>query len=199
MRTEPALRAIRPGRPSVPHTRAEGPGSGLRAALGLLALFAACSVGCRSDGSDPADLEAGPAPVTPVTPVTQQLDAAERARVLSALQEAAAGYESTSPPGPAAAGWRWSDVPGAVNAACNDVEMAIFATEVGDDRSSFVLRTADDRPALLVVSRTGSPPGYATEVSIGRFGDDELRGSQLVAAFIEHLERLGAKPGFGPD
>lgn len=138
-------------------------------------------------------------PPAPTARGAQLLDLEEQEQVLASLRQAAGDYRSTSPPGSAPQGWRWSDVPKAVAEACGDVEMAVFVSKVGDTRAVFTLRTADDRPGEMTVTRTDAEQGYAATATIGRFDDDPERVRKLVEAFEIHLRKLGERVSFEDD
>ncbi len=125
---------------------------------------------------------------------------------LAALRSVAEGERAVNPPGPAPGGLRWSDVPAAVSAACDDpgVEMVIvqtIATPPEDpQRYRFVLRTIEDWPGELVIRRARGQPVYEIEsVSVGRFPSDPARRERaraLAQAFEKHLEAFGRKAWF---
>lgn len=125
---------------------------------------------------------------------------------LAALGSVAEGGRAVNAPGPAPGGMRWSDVPAAVSAACDDpgVEMVIvetFATPPENpDRYRFVLRTIEDWPGELVIRRAVGQPVYEIEsVSVGRFPSEPARRERaqaLVQAFEKHLEAFGRKKWF---
>lgn len=126
------------------------------------------------------------------------LDEEDQAAVLAAMQTAARGRGPGNPPATAPHGMRWSDVPQAVAAACNDVEMAVV--KMIDEEQGEVLRfrllAAEGWPGEVVIRRLPPPNIYAAEASIGRFPDKPARverADRLVAAIDRHLRAFGAK------
>ena len=121
----------------------------------------------------------------------------DQAAVLAAMQTAAEGGPG-DPPAPAPHGKRWSDVPQAVAAACNDVEMAVVDVIEGEggDVLRFRLLAAEGWPGEVVVRRLPPPDIYAAEASIGRFPDKPARierAERLLEAIDRYLQAFGAK------
>jgi hypothetical protein len=126
------------------------------------------------------------------------LDEQDQAAVLAALHGAAEGEGPGEPPAAAPHGIRWSDVPQAVAAACNDVEMAVVETteEEGGDVLRFRLLAAEGWPGEVVIRRLPPPEMYGAEASIGRFPDKPARrerAQRLIQAVDRYLKAFGAK------
>ncbi len=136
---------------------------------------------------------------------TQDLTAAQKARILAALESVDFGEVEPDPPGKAPLGVRWSDIPLALRNAANEtgVEMVIVTTEVEPDRYVFNLKTIESWPGRLVIRRAGRGRVYEIEeVWIGRFPKEPqrvARSDKLVDAFEKELERLGALVWFNDE
>jgi hypothetical protein len=137
-----------------------------------------------------------------LTPQEQQqkltLDAEEQAAVLAAMQSVTVGQRPVDPPARAPAGKRWSDVPLAVEYACDEAEMAVLEMIEEDDgrRLRFRLRTVEDWPGELVVRRAEPEAIYTAEAWVGRFPDQPARlerRDRLLAALEHYMEAFGAK------
>lgn len=126
------------------------------------------------------------------------LDARDQAAVRRAFRASADGYLQVAPPHPAAHGVRWSDVPAAVAAACEDTEMAVVRTVESQAGSAleFQLRTVEDWPATLWVRRTDDDRRYEARAVVGLFGDRHDRAQALIEAFDRRLRAYGRKRGF---
>ena len=135
----------------------------------------------------------------------QDLTAAQRARILAALESIDFGEVEPDPPGKAPLGVRWSDIPLALRNAANEtgVEMVIVTTEVEPDRYVFNLKTIESWPGRLVIRRAGGGKVYKIEkVWIGRFPEEPqrvARAEKLVEAFEKELKRLGALVWFNDE
>jgi hypothetical protein len=121
----------------------------------------------------------------------------DQAAVLATMQTAAEGRPG-DPPAPAPHGKRWSDVPQAVAAACDDVEMAVV--EMIEQEQGRVLRfrllAAEGWPGEVVVRRLPPPDICEAEASIGRFPEKPARverADRLLAAIDRYLQTFGAK------
>jgi hypothetical protein len=132
------------------------------------------------------------------------LSHADEAEMLSALKSIAAGRTPVDPPAPAPLGMRWSDVPEAVDSACNEagVEMVVVRKIEADDGRSyrFVLETIEDWPGELVVRKVDGPEVYAAEAWVGRFPTEPARVARkdaLLSALEKHMRALGREPGYG--
>ena len=137
-----------------------------------------------------------------LTPDEQQqkltLNKEEQAAVLAAMQNAAEGQGPLEPPARAPSGKRWSDVPLAVEYACDEAEMAVIEMIEEDDgrRLRFRLRTVEDWPAELVVCRAATSDIYTAQAWVGRFPDRPARierRDKLLAALEHYMEAFGAK------
>jgi hypothetical protein len=138
-----------------------------------------------------------------------ELSSEDRSEALAAMQSGTGRPpRDAERPGRAPYGVRWSDIPLAVSAACDElgVEMVVVRETVEPDRFVFELRTIEGWPAGLVIrrgeggGRGGRGEVYDVEdVWVGRFPDDPARVARaeaLVRAFRKHLERLGAQDWF---
>jgi len=137
-----------------------------------------------------------------LTPDEQQqkltLNKEEQAAVLAAMQSAAEGHGPVDPPAPAPHGRRWSDVPLAVEYACDVAEMAVLEMVEEDDGRClrFRLRTVEDWPGELVVCRAASSDIYSAQAWVGRFPDQPARierRDKLLDALEHYMEAFGAK------
>jgi hypothetical protein len=177
----------------------------LRAALvaGLAAVWAMGGGGCGGAEHPPAAdsnlvLEPGEENQKAV------LSSQDRSEAVAAMQSATGGPPGNAErPARAAQGVRWSDIPLAVSAACDElgVEMAVVRTIEEPDRFVFELRTIEAWPAGLVIRRGegGGEVYEIEEVWVGRFPQDPARvkrAEALVKAFKKHLKRLGAQDWF---
>ena len=134
------------------------------------------------------------------------LTASDQSEALAAMQSGTGRPpRNAERPGRAPQGVRWSDIPLAVSAACDElgVEMAVIRETEEPDRFVFELRTIEGWPAGLVIRRgaSGGRGGVydVEDVWVGRFPDDPARvarGEALVKAFRKHLKRLGAQDWF---
>lgn len=105
-----------------------------------------------------------------------------------------------SPSIPDVAEQRWAAVPQAAYWAAYDTGLAIIRTDhdpvAAPDRYTFRLRTLDDRPGALVVTRGAAE--IASTVQIGRFSDDGRLAADLRRAFLNYLDDFAAKPALTP-
>ena len=129
------------------------------------------------------------------------LDPAQRSAVILAFDQLTVGATVVNPPAPAPRGVRWSDIPNAVGAACNEagVEMAVLTThDDDDDEYRFDLLTIERWPGELVIRRGEGDEVYrVVSVSVGRFPempDRVERGRKLVEAFEVKLRAMGKIP-----
>jgi hypothetical protein len=127
------------------------------------------------------------------------LSASDERRVESAFQSLAAGEKAVNPPGPAPYGMRWSDLPQALDAACEEVEMAVVRTTKHEWGIEFTLVTIEDYPGTLTVRNIGEPGIYEAQASIGLFGDHENQADALLAALHKSMMAFGKKRGFEVD
>ena len=127
-----------------------------------------------------------------------KLNSSDRAEILSAFRSITQGRKPVNPPSRATNGVRWSDVPRAATAACNErgVEMAIVEEIDQDWGYTFILKTVEDKPAKLVVRRLYNAQVYQASATVGRFHDDQKRADKLLAVFEQKMQAFGRKRGF---
>jgi hypothetical protein len=127
------------------------------------------------------------------------LGAAEQSEVHAAVRSVAEGHEPVDPPAPAPpedGGMRFSDVPLAASAAASEIEAVVVAASVTEDGDTltFRLRTIENFPGELVVTRAPRPVMYTAVASIGRFPDDHAgRADTLVRALGFWMKVYGRK------
>lgn len=126
------------------------------------------------------------------------LDSSDRSEILSAFRSISQGRELVNRPSKAANGVRWSDVPKAAAAACNEVgvEMAIVETIKNDWGYTFILKTIEDWPAQLIVRKLDNAQVYQATATVGRFRDYQKRADKLLAVFGQKMRAFGRKRGF---
>lgn len=127
------------------------------------------------------------------------LDDQEQRRAREIMTSVAGDHRLGDPPAPAELGMRWRDVPIALYYACNEVEMAIIQTIKEKDRYIFKLKTLDDRPGEIIISRLNDARVYEARVSIGRFNDDQAKVDQLLEEFDRQLKLFGNKRAFAEE
>lgn len=130
------------------------------------------------------------------------LTAAERGDLLAAMRSVAVGAEIVDAPGPAPLGIRWSDVPQAVGAAAGAVDMwVVGAARIDNDpnRLRFELRTIEEWPALLLVTREPTDAVYSARAIIGPYAGavtHTAREARLLEILDAVLHLLGERPRF---
>jgi hypothetical protein len=112
---------------------------------------------------------------------------------IEAMRSVARPELAGNPPQAAGPRGRWSDVPLAAEAAALEAEMAIFRVIELPGSYEFVLRTIDDRPARLNVTKRDDPRVYDAEAEVGRFGNDNETRDALLRHFDEFMARFGRK------
>jgi len=119
----------------------------------------------------------------------------EQGEVLSAMQSVAVGHSPSFNRHRMAHGMRWSDIPAAVAAACDEegVEMVVVQQVDQPWGIRFLMRTADDRPATLDVRRTRDERIYEASAVIGRL--DTTADRRRAAALLEELDRAMQRYG----
>lgn len=127
-----------------------------------------------------------------------ELGSAERAALLEAFSGLTAGAAGQNVPGPASRP-RWSDVPLAAAAACDEVEAAIFDTQEPQPGHLMVLvlRTVEGHPGAMSITRDATG-AITAEAWFGRFPEEQrhrVRAQALVEGFLRHLEGYGRKRG----
>lgn len=127
------------------------------------------------------------------------LSAADDREVEGILGSVARGESVVDPPGPAPHGMRWSDLPQAVDAACEETEMAVVRTTTHTWGTEFVIVTVEDYPGTLTVKNVGEPAVYEADASIGLFGNHETRANALLAALRKSMLAFGKKREFDVD
>ena len=133
-----------------------------------------------------------------VTDEKIMLDSSDRSEILSAFRSITQGQNPVNPPSRASKGVRWSDVPQAAAAACDElgVEMAIVKKIDQEWGYTFIIKTVEDRPAQLIVRRLDNDQVYHATATVGRFNDDQKRADKLLAAFGQKMQAFGNKRGF---
>lgn len=121
------------------------------------------------------------------------LTPADQERVKSVLNSVAGDHPPVDSPFMAVGPVRWSDVATSTYYACNDVEMAVTRTIEDESSFTFHLKTVDDRPGRLLISRVEDDRMYTAEAVVGRFEDDDELARRLIAAFDRHMRLFGAK------
>jgi hypothetical protein len=129
------------------------------------------------------------------------LTAGEQRQNLAAMRETVEGLPPGARPAPAPQKVRWSDVEGAATAALDDVEAASVCTERSPDGRTirFLLRTVEDWPGELVVTRVDDGRVYEARAWIGLFPAMPQRLDRrdaLLEAFARRMEELGRLPWF---
>jgi hypothetical protein len=126
------------------------------------------------------------------------LDVSDHQLIRQTMLDAAGDRTVSERPRAAEFGVRWSDVQMALAEACYEegVEMAVVSVQEHEWGYAFDLRTVEDRPAGLVVTRRPPPEVYHVAAWVGRFRDDPERAARLIEAFDRQLRQFGAKPQF---
>ncbi len=128
--------------------------------------------------------------------IKPELTGEERAKVLAIMQSAAREHV---PPPFVAQGMRWTDVPEALELACDKkgVEMGIVSTEADDQHYDFQLVTIEDWPVHLVIERLEDERVYEVRtVEVGRFNNRPERGDALIDALAESMQEIAERPRF---
>jgi len=124
------------------------------------------------------------------------LSSAEQSEVIAAMKTVAIDH-TPSQPRPFVREMRWSDLPAAVSAACDQpgVEMVIVQQEQVAWGTVFHLRTVEDRPAMLEVRRRDDERLYEARAMIGHFNlaKDEARANLLLQEVDRAMERYAKK------
>lgn len=154
----------------------------LPAVLAVLALMVA---GCQQ----PPSTEWRPTTTEPPHEKAALTDA-ERREVRGILRELARDHELSPDRQPQQIDWR--DIRRVVDGACSEVFMAVAQVEILDDaRRVYHIRTADEKPAELTVTRVGEGlTDYEAAAVVGVFRDETVRAAELVEQFEKHLEWL---------
>ncbi|TVQ52498.1 MAG: hypothetical protein EA377_10055 [Phycisphaerales bacterium] len=167
------------------------------AVLLLLAGLAVFSNGCAPD---PPAAESNLRLTEDEATIRWTLDDRDRGPILEAMRSIEPDHQPTRRPGPAPHGVRWSDVPDAAHFAAIESEMVILKTEPGRyeaidqvDEFVFTLRTIDDQPATLIVTRRPEPEIVEVHAVCGLFGDRDDRARELERAFDRKLRAFGRK------
>lgn len=162
----------------------------IHAILGLVFLLGLA--GCAAKQLPPADSNLD------LTDEEQRLnwtlDQQQQEQVRSVLYSLAEHHQPQQVPA-SATSVRWDDLELAVHHACTACEMAVVAVEQSERSTRFRLRTANERPGELVVTRMAEAPGYSAAASIGRFSDDQS-ADDLLAALDRSWRALMRKRGF---
>jgi hypothetical protein len=124
------------------------------------------------------------------------LNEAQQREVKAVMTTLAHDHQPIAPPQPAEYGVRWSDVPMAAHYAAMEVEMAIVQRQRQDDQWRFTLRSANERPAVLIVQREQPPTVYSATATVGLFEDDVSSAAKLLEAFDVQMRAFGAKRAF---
>jgi len=164
-------------------------------ALALLALITVC---CEPPAADRWAIES--ASVTnqekprwkPILTPAEQRDIRQAMRAVPQAEN----DQPHHPPTPAAEAMRWADVPRAAPVACAEIEAAVFHTVERDSQYVFRLRTIDDRPGTMIVTRTDDERVYELNITIGYFPGNEELEQQLRDAFRKKMKTFGEKPRF---
>lgn len=194
-----------PPEPGSGHCRPSRSGRG-RAPGGLLAAVLATGLGlCGCQQPEPAVLSNQLLVEGELDP-RRVLSASDEAEIHAAFRSVAEGRTAVDPPAPAPGGLRWSDVPAAVGAACDEkgIEMVVVKERKEDDGRlyRFELRTIEDWPGELVVRRVDGPDLYEAEAWIGRFPEKPARihrAEKLLAEIDKQMRRLGRQKWFNEE
>lgn len=121
----------------------------------------------------------------------------EQKEVLAAMKSVAVGHTPAFNRNRMTHGMRWSDIPAAVAAACDEegVEMVVYQQVDEPWGILFHMRTADDRPAELEVHRTHDARIYEASANVGRFDKplDQARAKRLLEELDRAMARYGEK------
>ena len=167
------------------------------AVLLVLAGLTVFSIGCAPD---PPAAESNLRLTEDEAKLRWTIDDRDREPILEAMRSVAPDHSPGRRPGPAPHGVRWSDVPEAAYYAAIESEMVILRTEPGEyeaieqvDEFVFTLRTIDDQPATLTVTRRPEPEVVGVHAVCGVFGDRDDRARDLQRAFDRKLRAFGRK------
>lgn len=149
---------------------------------GLLLLTWALA-GCQPDAA--ATNRASPEDQFPANRV---LGPAEEERTVRAMDATAAG-EQGRPLVPAPAGYRWSDVPGALRAAAGVCFAGVASISQKEDEVVATLVLDDGQRGTATASRREG--GVVLQVSLGIFGQP-TREAEFTGAFERALRQMGA-------
>jgi hypothetical protein len=170
---------------------------GARASASALVAVGLISFGCASRPATDTPLV-----VSADEPATvAALDRSGRREVQGAFNDLAAGRQAVERPSRSASPrGRWQDVYLATLYACDDLEAAVTASRQTPDRWEFDLRTAEDWPGTLLVSRRSDEQVFDARAKVGVFGDRVEQAELLVKAFEAHMAAFGQKRVFqAPD
>lgn len=163
---------------------------GLRAGLAVLGFSIA---GCQGSNYAVSTLERSDNERATKLILTE----AEQAEAIAAMKSVAVDHTPEFNRNRITHGMRWSDVPNAVIAACDEegVEMVVVREEETPWGIRFHMRTVDDRPATLDVTQTHDERIYEAKATIGRFAAprDEQRAERLIEELGRFMARYGEK------
>jgi hypothetical protein len=118
------------------------------------------------------------------------LTRAEQNDIRRALASIAYGHAPSPDREPRPIDWR--DIRRVVDAACSEMFMAVAQVENVDDATRvYRIRTIDEKPAELIVSRDGKGlADFSANATVGLFEDCQDRARELVEHFESHLIQL---------
>jgi len=127
------------------------------------------------------------------------LNGARQAKIASSFRSLAAGYRATRITWSAPDGMRWSDVDAAVVFACDDAEMAVVDWTNTPESWTYRLKTTDDEPGTLIVTRAGGHATYEAHASIGLYGQRNEDAQRLLEALRKKMLAFGKKRSLAAD